>query len=66
MPKAATAKSAVFEQPKLEAATALRPDQIARIELLRIVWSTHPQWDTGQVMKAARELEQYVGGQAPR
>ena len=66
MPKAATSKSAVFVPPGVEPATVLRPEQIARLELLRITWSTHPQWDVGLVVKAAGELEQYVaGGKAP-
>jgi len=65
MPKAATSKSAVFEQPKLEPATALRPDQIARLELLRIVFTCRPSWDVGMCTKAAGELEKYVSGQAP-
>lgn len=60
------AKSAVFEPPGLEVATALRPDAIARLECVRITWQTHPQWDTGLVIKAAIALEKYVSsGQAP-
>ena len=62
MPKLATATSAVFD-PGLEKATVLRPEQIARLELLRIIYT--PNRDAGLTIKLARELEAYVsGGQA--
>lgn len=66
MPKRDTATSKVYEPPGLVPATSLRADAIARLELLRIVTSWHPQWDTGLVMKAAAELEKFLSsGQAP-
>lgn len=62
MAKAATATSQVFEAPGLKAETALRPDAIVRLELLRIVFAHRPQWDTGLCEKAAGELEKFVAG----
>lgn len=63
MPKAATSKTAVFAPPELAPATSLRPEVIARLELLRIVW--RPDRDAGMAIKACRELELYVSGKAP-
>ena len=46
-----------------ELAQALRPEVIARLELLRIVW--RPDKDAAQAIKACLELERYLNGQAP-
>lgn len=63
MPKAATSKSQVHEQPGLAPATTLRPEVVARLELLRIVW--RPDRDAASAIKACTELEQYISGTAP-
>ena len=59
MPKLATSTSAIFD-PGFEKATALRPEQLARLELLRIIYT--PNRDAGLTIKLARELEAYVSG----
>jgi hypothetical protein len=41
----------------------LRPEVVARLELLRIVW--RPDRDAATAIKACQELEQYLHGQAP-
>lgn len=63
MAKAATSKEAVFAPPELTPATALRPEVVARLELLRIVW--RPDRDATQAIKVCEELERYVSGKAP-
>ena len=55
----------IFEPPGLEKATVLRPEVIARLELLRIVTTARPSWDAGLWIKAATELERFVSGKAP-
>ena len=62
MPKADTSTSKVFD-PGLEKASALRPEQIARLELLRIIYA--PNRDAGLTIKLAKELEAYVSGTTP-
>lgn len=57
-----TPESRAFEAPGLKLADALRPEVVARLELLRIVTAWRPQWDSGMVTKAAAELEVYVSG----
>jgi hypothetical protein len=44
-------------------AQTLRPEVIARLELLRIVW--RPDRDAAQAIKACQELEKYLHGKAP-
>ena len=62
MAKAATDKSAVYAPPDLMPATTLRPEVVARLELLRIVSAWRPQWDAKQLTEAAAQMEQFVSG----
>lgn len=50
---------AVFEQPGLEDATRLRPEVVARLELLRMVW--RPDRTAADAIKVCEELEKYLG-----
>lgn len=50
---------AVFEQPGLEARDTLRPEIVARLELLRIVW--RPDRSAADAIKVCEELEKYLG-----
>lgn len=61
MTKKEAPKTLVHEPPGLELATTLGPRTVARLELLRIVTAWRPQWDAGLVIKAAEELEKYLG-----
>jgi hypothetical protein len=47
----------------IDAAQTLRPEILARIELLRIVW--RPDRDAAFAIKACQELEKYLMGEAP-
>lgn len=51
--------TAAFEQPGLQPLTALRPDIVARIELLKIVW--RPDRSAADAVKVCEELEKYLG-----
>ncbi len=48
-----------FEQPGLEVRSSLRPDILARIELLKIVW--RPDRSAADAIKVCEELEKYLG-----
>jgi hypothetical protein len=63
VPKAATSKSAVFEPPGLAPAVTLRPDAVARLELLRIIF--RPDKDADTLIAMATKLERYVSGTGP-
>jgi hypothetical protein len=52
--------SKVYEPPGLAPATVLRPEVIARLELLRIVW--RPDRTAADAVKVCEELEKYVSG----
>lgn len=63
MAKAST-KEGVYAPPGLEPSATLRPEIIARIELLRIVW--RPGMNPGKAMQDAAELEKFLtSGRAP-
>lgn len=51
--------TAAFEQPGLEQRSTLRPDVLARIELLKIVW--RPDRSASDAVKVCEELEKYLG-----
>lgn len=56
--KKAAAKDGVYAAPGIDPAATLRPEVIARIELLRIVW--RPGLDVGIATKTVAELERFV------
>jgi hypothetical protein len=60
--KARTDK-AVYEQPGLEERATLRPDVVARLELLRMVW--RPDRSAQDAIKVCEELEKYVSSGKP-
>lgn len=62
MAKAATSKTAVFAPPDLTPATSLRPEVVARLELLRIVW--RPDRDAEANVKVCEVVERYLNGKA--
>lgn len=52
--------SKVYEPPELEKASALRPEVLARLELLKIVW--RPDRSAADAVKVCEDLEKYVSG----
>lgn len=48
-----------YEPPALELATSLRPEVLARLELLRIVW--RPDRSAEDAVKVCEELEKFLG-----
>lgn len=50
----------VFDPPTLERASTLRPDVLARIELLKIVW--RPDRSAADAVNVCEELEKYLSG----
>lgn len=53
-----TGTSQVYAAPGIDPAATLRPEVIARIELLRIVW--RPGLDVGIAMQTVADLERFV------
>lgn len=62
--KATQSKQGTYVAPGLEATTTLRPEIVARIELLRIVW--RPGMDAGIAMQTVAALEEFtISGRKP-
>jgi hypothetical protein len=50
--------SKVYDPPGLEKATVLRPEVLARLELLRLVY--RPDRTAADAVKVCEELEKYI------